>query len=96
MSEFAKTYGRDGLMIIGAVRYCLGRRTYIVSDCADWIIANWAEWPDSVKSIIKRDVEEEFRRDAENPEWNVLGDDCDSEQWMIVRRLWMDENDPAR
>lgn len=88
MSDFSKTYGRDGLMIIAAVRYCIGRRTYIVSDCADWIVSNWAEWPDSVKSIIKRDIEDEFRRDAENPEWNVLGDDCDSAQWMKVRRLW--------
>ena len=36
-------YGRADLMAIAAVRYCLGRMSYIVGDCADWLIA---EWPD--------------------------------------------------
>jgi len=88
VSDFAETYGRDGLMIIAAVRYCIGRRTYIVSDCADWIIANWAKWPNNVKTAIKRDVEEGFQRDAENPAWKTLGDECDKRQWENVRRLW--------
>ena len=33
--------GHDHLMIIAATRYCLGRMTYIVSDCADWLIKIW-------------------------------------------------------
>lgn len=30
--------GHDHLMVIAATRYCLGRMTYIVSDCADGVI----------------------------------------------------------
>lgn len=60
MTDFTKLYGRHGLMILAAVQYCIGRRSYIVSDCADWIIRNWASWPDNVRNIIKRDVEEAF------------------------------------
>lgn len=30
--------GHDHLMVIAATRYCLGRMSYIVSDCADWLI----------------------------------------------------------
>jgi hypothetical protein len=88
MMDFDKTYGRSGLMIIAAVRYCIGRRTYIVSDCADWILANWGDWPENVKTIIQRDLENEFERAAQNPDWKPLGDDCDKREWEKVRALW--------
>lgn len=88
-----KTYGRDGLMIIAAVRYCIGRMSYIVSDCADWIIANWNEWPEKVRNIVKRDIDDAFRQDDEAREFTSqyfpLGMDCDREQWERVRKLWM-------
>lgn len=89
---FEQQYGRAGLMIIAAVRYCLGRRTYIVGDCADWIIANWHDWPDNVRQIIQRDIEEEFDRAARMPELKVLGDGCDRSYWERVRKLWWNEN----
>lgn len=87
-----KLYGRDHLMVIAAVRYCIGRMSYIVSDCADWIIANWNEWPANTREIIKRDIEDEFKRDDEarddGREWRPLGWDCDRKEWERVRRLW--------
>jgi hypothetical protein len=86
--DFDKTYGRSGLMIIAAVRYCIGRRTYIVSDCAAWILANWSDWPENVKTIIQRDLEWEFERAAQNPDWKPLGDSCDKQKWEKVRELW--------
>ena len=58
-----KLYGRDHLMVIAAVRYCIGRTSYIVTDCAEWIIANWNEWPEYIKTIIKRELEDAFRHD---------------------------------
>ena len=88
MNDLRKKYGRDGLMITAAVRYCLGRQTYIVSDCCDWIIANWHEWPNNVKASIKRDVEEAFEKDEEMPEYKFLGDACDKQAWEKVRNLW--------
>jgi len=89
--DFDKTYGRSGLMITAAVRYCLGRRTYIVSDCADWILANWGDWPENVRTIIQRDLEHEFERAAQNPDWNPLGDSCDKQEWEKVRALWRND-----
>jgi hypothetical protein len=86
------TYGRDDLMAIAAVRYCLGRMTYIVSDCADWLIGSWPDLKPSAQKIIQRDVEETFQRDDEyratGGEHRPLGMDCDRDQWERVRRLW--------
>jgi len=88
-------YGRDHLMVIAAVRYSLGRMTYIVSDCCDWIIGNWNSWPENVKRIIQRDIEEKFREDdqfrADDYEYRPLGMDCDRAQWERVRKLWKKE-----
>ena len=41
----APHYGRDGLMAIAAFRYCLGRQTYIVGDCAEWLCEQWPSLP---------------------------------------------------
>lgn len=88
-------YGRDNLMVIAAIRYCLGRMTYIVSDCADWIIENWNDWPESVRKIIQRDIDEAFVTDDEarndRREYLPLGMDCDRQEWERVRKLWNKE-----
>ena len=86
--NFNKAYGMNGLMIIAAARYCVGRRTYISGECADWILSNWDDWPEKVKNAIQRDLEYEFDMDARNPDMKVLGDDCDKREWEKVRALW--------
>ena len=58
-------YGRDELMAIAAVRYCLGRMSYIVGDCVDWLIGAWQTLDQSTRNIIQRDIEEAFLRDDE-------------------------------
>ena len=84
-------YGRDSLMAIAAFRYCLGRMTYIVSDCADWLIEQWPILPDNVKNVIKRDLEAEIKADdearAEGREYKPLGHDCDRASWLKVRKM---------
>jgi hypothetical protein len=79
-------------MVIAAVRYCLGRQSYIFGDCCDWIIENWPEWPHHVKRIIQRDIDEEFVRDdmarKVSREHKPLGMDMDRAQWERVRELW--------
>lgn len=86
------SYGRDDLMATAAVRYCLGRMTYIVSDCADWLIEVWPNLKQSARNTIQRDIEEAFARDdevrASGDEYKPLGMDCDRQQWEKVRRLW--------
>ena len=85
-------FGRNQLMAVAAVRYCIGRMSYIVSDCADWLIEVWPELDESTRNIIRRDIEETFIRDDEardiNSEYKPLGMDCDRQQWERVRRLW--------
>ena len=87
-----KNYGRDDLMAVAAFRYCLGRMTYIVSDCADWLIEQWPNIAENARKVIQRDLEEAFKRDDEAREdgqdYKPLGHDCDRAQWEKVRRLW--------
>lgn len=84
--------GHDHLMVIAATRYCIGRMSYIVGDCADWLIKIWPILNEKTKSIIQRDIEEEFRRDdearADERPYKPLGMDCDRQQWEKVRALW--------
>ena len=88
-------WGCDGLMALAAFRYCLGRMTYIVGDCEQWICANWEQFPRSVRQLIQREVEEEIQRDdkarAEGRDYKPLGHDCDRAAWIRVRSLWKDK-----
>lgn len=85
-------WGRDDMMAIAAVRYCLGRMTYIVSDCADWLVAHWTEFGESTRKCIQRDIDEAFVRDDECrgrlDNYKPLGMDMDRAQWERVRKLW--------
>ena len=87
--------GHDHLMVIAATRYCLGRMTYIVSDCADWLIKIWPLLSPSTQMIVRADIEEAFSRDDDDREhgrtYKALGHDCDRHQWARVRRLWSDQ-----
>lgn len=90
-----QAWGRSGLMAVSAVRYCLGRRTYIVSDCQEWLCDIWDELPEKAQTIIQRDVEEAFKRDDEDrangKEHRALGDACDMLCWEKVRALWRND-----
>lgn len=88
-----EAWGFDALMVTAAFRYCLGRQTYIVSECVDWLVANWNKFPKNVRDAIKRDLEEEFERDdvarqEGNSFFKPLGGDCDRKEWERVRELW--------
>jgi hypothetical protein len=85
-------WGRGELMVIAAVRYCMGRTSYIVGDCADWLIEQWPNFSEKTRAIIMRDVEEEFARDdrarADMSDYKPLGMDMDRAEWERVRKLW--------
>ena len=85
-------WGRDEFMVIAAVRYCIGRKTYVVSDCVDWLIANWKNFEKSTRDVIRGDLEWSFEEDdrdrAEKREHKKLGFDMDRRQWERVRALW--------
>ena len=76
-----------------AVRYCLGRQSYAVDDCARWLCSVWDRLAPEAKSCIIVDLDEEFRRDDAarangNFSWLPLGMDIDRASWERVRKLW--------
>lgn len=85
-------WGRDDLMAIAAVRYCLGRMTYITSDCSEWLLQQWPNIKPNARTVIQRDIDEAFARDDEAREagdsYKPLGWDCDRAVWQKVRELW--------
>jgi hypothetical protein len=58
---------------ICAVRYGIGRRTYITSTISDYLCRQ--ELSKDCKYIMARDIIEAEQRDE-------LGDDCDKENWL--------------
>lgn len=78
-------HGLDGLMAIAAFRYCLGRKTYIVGACVDWLIDQWPVFPPNVRRTIARDLREAFERDdiaRQHGDYYPLGMDCDRRDWQ--------------
>ena len=61
-------------MLISALRYALGRRTYIVSTTAEYIANEIPKLSEQCKAVMIRDIEEQERFG--------YGDDCDKVDWM--------------
>jgi len=100
LSEGLGAWGRGDLMALAAVRYCLGRMSYIVGDCCDWLQVAWPSLQPSIRKIIARDIDEAFARDDEARErgdqYKPLGMDMDRAQWAAVRELWQAPNVRAK
>lgn len=81
----------NDLMVTAAFRYCLGRRTYIVGECANWLVQHWNEFRPQTRELIQRELAEAFVHDNkarhEGESFKPLGDDCDRAEWERVRRL---------
>lgn len=74
-------YGRDEFVVVSAVRYAIGRQTYIVADTVEWLLHVWPALATSTQQQIRRDVEAAF-------DHGHLGADIDRQQWERVRALW--------
>ena len=78
-------------MIMCALRYSLGRRTYITSLTADFIRRYPELIDDRVKAVMLRDLEEYFRK----REFCDIDDECDFNTWKSLynwlERLEIDE-----
>ena len=78
---------------VGATRYYCGRMTYAVSTFVEMLIGAWDSLHENTKSIIKRDMEEEFTRDDRYRENGYtsrlpLGHDCDRASWELLREKY--------
>ena len=88
-------WGYDDLMVLAAFRYCVRRRSYIVQDCVDWLIAYWPEFGDFIKDLLRKELEELFDKDDEFRSTNIgfpsFGDNYDRAAWNLVRALWSEK-----
>jgi len=74
----------DEIMVTCALRYCLGRQSYVVGSCIEFIQEVWDQLPNSQKGVITRDILEAF------DEGNV-GMDMDAAGWRGLVR-WCFKN----
>jgi hypothetical protein len=69
----------DG-MVIYAMRYALGRRSYAVGECVDYLIANWRYLEPRTREVIKRDIRKAITEGR-------AGMDMDVADWKRVLEL---------
>ena len=74
----------DQLMAMAAHRYCLGRRTYVVGACVEWIRATWGMMNDQTRSVMIRDTQEALDKDC-------AGMEMDRRDWTSCLG-WMREH----
>lgn len=70
-------------MIISALRYALGRRTYITQETAEFIMENPNLIDDRVKTVMIRDIDEYFDR---RRMWDYKDDECDYQTWIELHK----------
>lgn len=80
MSEEPKWVGDTSMMVSYAFRYCLGRMTYAVSDCVEFIIANW----DNIHTNEQRLMHGDIKRAIYSGQ---AGTETDKQQWRKVLAL---------
>lgn len=70
---------------ICAVRYALGRRTYMPGLVTDWVIANFTgRIPKGTAEIMLRDIQEQ-REMGQRAKYDSLGDPCDVRTWESLK-----------
>ena len=72
----------DQLMVMAAHRYCLGRSSYIVGACIDWLTDHWKQISISTQNIIFRDTIQAILN-------NHAGMDLDKRCWLsFIQKHW--------
>ena len=78
-----------GAVLNCAVRYCIGRKTYMPGLVTDWIMQHChGILTAKTLHVMKRDIDEARERDG-------LGMDCDVATWLRFRE-WLDNEDALR
>ena len=68
-------------MLIGAERYACGRRTYIVADTVNYLIAMMPYLSDWCLGVMRNDLESVFGMAERSGRKELLGDACDYMDW---------------
>ena len=77
------------VLLICAMRYCLGRRTYMVELVTQWIMSQVKEMPAETARTMLRDIEE-LRETGQRLSREMLGDACDVRAWGTFES-WLKE-----
>lgn len=72
-------------ILLCAVRYALGRRSYIVGTVCEYVRLNRQKLSEQCVNIIIRDIKEESER--YHRAGQTLGDDCDERTWINLQRV---------
>lgn len=67
-------------LIFCAFRYCLGRKTYVVSDMVECLIEDWCELDKSMQVKIKLEIKSAILIDR-------AGMDMDIKEWEKILKL---------
>lgn len=70
-------------MALCAIRYCMGRMSYIVSDGIAWARRYGAQ-SKHLRGIVIRDIEEAIVQMERCPDIPMLGDKIDEREWRAV------------
>lgn len=77
--------GTNGqLMVMAAHRYCLGRQTYIVGSCIEWLRLWWPKFDRNTRNVIVRDTVEALQD-------NCAGSECDARDWKAFAEWAWDQ-----
>lgn len=79
----------EELMLISAVRYALGRMSYIVGVTCEFVKTVKPRLSQECINIIIRDIEEELERYHRSG--HLLGMECDERQWVKLRDFLKEE-----
>lgn len=81
-------------LLIESVRYCLGRMTYVVSECSEIVRIHWKDISKGAKSVIKKDIQcliqqhtdfihnEKYQQQISVEGYSILGMECDAFVWI--------------
>ena len=76
----------EEMILICAVRYALGRMSYIVGDVCRYVALKQPDLSQNCINIIIRDIEEELKRYHDAGQ--TLGMECDERTWVrLLERL---------
>ena len=79
--------GYFGTVLNCAVRYCIGRETYMPGLVTDWIMGHCSGvLKEKTLFVMKRDIDESTAR-------NALGWECDVKTWQEFRRWIVQEEE---
>lgn len=71
-----------GTIAVCALRYCVGRRTYMPSLVIDWVKANWEFLSVADRQVIYHDTRKAIASGLS------LGHDCDRDTWLEFQ-VWL-------